>query len=80
MKNVRIVVVGDGWGGCVASVGAARAGADVVLLERTETLVSVLSEVFTVIIHGYCFERRSNRLKALLKWGKYDEICERKAD
>lgn len=39
MKKVKIVVVGGGWGGCAAAVGASKAGADVTLLERTDMLL-----------------------------------------
>ena len=34
----KIVVVGGGFGGCGAAASAARAGADVTLLEKTDTL------------------------------------------
>ncbi|WP_153726520.1 FAD-dependent oxidoreductase [Heliorestis convoluta] len=32
----KVVVVGGGWAGCAAAISAAKAGADVVLLERTD--------------------------------------------
>ncbi|MBB6214100.1 hypothetical protein HNQ80_000169 [Anaerosolibacter carboniphilus] len=35
----RVVVIGGGWAGCAAAVGAAKAGAKVVLLERTDMLL-----------------------------------------
>jgi hypothetical protein len=35
----RIVVVGGGWAGCAAAVAARQAGAEVVLLERTDMLL-----------------------------------------
>lgn len=35
----RVVVVGGGWAGCGAAIGAARQGAEVVLLERTDMLL-----------------------------------------
>jgi hypothetical protein len=35
----RIVVVGAGWGGCAAALAAAKQGADVTLLERTDMLL-----------------------------------------
>jgi len=35
----KIVVVGGGWAGCGAAISAAKAGADVVLLERTDLLL-----------------------------------------
>lgn len=37
--TVKIVVVGGGFAGCAASMSAARAGADVTLLERTDLLL-----------------------------------------
>lgn len=35
----KIVVVGGGWSGCAAALSARQAGAEVVLLERTDTLL-----------------------------------------
>ncbi|MEW6399868.1 MAG: FAD-dependent oxidoreductase [Bacillota bacterium] len=35
----RVVVVGGGWSGCAASLAARKAGAEVVLLERTDQLL-----------------------------------------
>jgi NADPH-dependent 2,4-dienoyl-CoA reductase/sulfur reductase-like enzyme len=35
----RVVVVGGGWGGVSAAVSAKNAGADVVVLERTDMLL-----------------------------------------
>jgi threonine dehydrogenase-like Zn-dependent dehydrogenase len=35
----KIVVVGGGWAGCAAALAAKQAGADVVLLERTDCLL-----------------------------------------
>ncbi|MEW8957657.1 MAG: FAD-dependent oxidoreductase [Moorella sp. (in: firmicutes)] len=35
----RVVVVGGGWAGCAAALAARRAGAEVVLLERTDMLL-----------------------------------------
>src|SRR5512142_1562591 len=35
----KVVVVGGGWAGCAAALSARHAGADVVLLERTDTLL-----------------------------------------
>ncbi len=35
----KVVVIGGGWAGCAAALGAHKAGADVVLLERTDTLL-----------------------------------------
>lgn len=36
---VRVVVAGGGWGGCAAALAAAKAGAQVLLLERTDMLL-----------------------------------------
>jgi hypothetical protein len=35
----KVVVVGGGWSGCAAALSAHQAGADVVLLERTDSLL-----------------------------------------
>jgi hypothetical protein len=35
----RVVVVGGGWGGCAAAIAARKAGTEVVLLERTDSLL-----------------------------------------
>lgn len=35
----KIIVVGGGWSGCAAALSAAKAGAEVVLLERTDMLL-----------------------------------------
>jgi len=35
----KVVVVGGGWAGCAAAIGASKAGADVVLIERTDLLL-----------------------------------------
>src|SRR3989304_10094682 len=37
----KIVVVGGGFAGCSAAVSAARAGADVTLVEKTDTLTGM---------------------------------------
>ncbi len=36
---MKVIVIGGGWSGCAAAVSAARQGADVTLLERTDTLL-----------------------------------------
>ncbi|MEN6566894.1 MAG: FAD-dependent oxidoreductase [Veillonellales bacterium] len=36
---VKVVVVGGGWSGCAAALSAAKAGAHVILLERTDMLL-----------------------------------------
>ena len=35
----RVVIVGGGWSGCAASISAAKMGAKVTLLERTDMLL-----------------------------------------
>lgn len=35
----KIIVVGGGWAGCAAALSAAKAGAEVILLERTDMLL-----------------------------------------
>lgn len=35
----QVIVIGGGWAGCAAALSAHKAGADVVLLERTDTLL-----------------------------------------
>ena len=35
----KVVIIGGGWSGCAAAVGAKKAGADVILLERTDMLL-----------------------------------------
>ncbi len=35
----RIIVIGGGWAGCAAALSASKGGADVVLLERADTLL-----------------------------------------
>jgi hypothetical protein len=36
---IKVVVIGGGWSGCAAALAAAKAGANVVLLERTDMLL-----------------------------------------
>ncbi|MGI6777520.1 MAG: FAD-dependent oxidoreductase [Acetivibrionales bacterium] len=36
---VRVVIIGGGWSGCAAAVSARKAGAETVLLERTDMLL-----------------------------------------
>ena len=36
-----VVVIGGGWSGCAAAIGAKKAGCDVILLERTDLLLGV---------------------------------------
>lgn len=35
----RVVVIGGGWAGCAAALGAKKAGAEVILLEKTDCLL-----------------------------------------
>ena len=37
----KVVVIGGGWAGCAAAISASKAGADVILLERTDLLVGL---------------------------------------
>ncbi|MDK2919108.1 MAG: hypothetical protein PWQ37_1841 [Candidatus Petromonas sp.] len=37
----RIIIVGGGWAGCAAAITAKKAGADVVLIERTDMLLGL---------------------------------------
>ncbi len=37
----KIVVIGGGWAGCAAAIAAKKAGADVVLIERTDMLLGL---------------------------------------
>ena len=39
MNNIKIVVVGGGWGGCAAAIAAVKAGAKATLLERADMLL-----------------------------------------
>ncbi len=35
----KVVIAGGGWAGCAAAIAARKAGAEVVLLERADTLL-----------------------------------------
>lgn len=37
----KVVVIGGGWSGCAAAIGARKAGAEVVLLEKTDLLLGL---------------------------------------
>jgi threonine dehydrogenase-like Zn-dependent dehydrogenase len=37
----KVVVIGGGWAGCAAAISAKKAGADVVILERTDMLLGL---------------------------------------
>jgi hypothetical protein len=37
----KIIVIGGGWAGCAAAISAKKAGADVVILERTDMLLGL---------------------------------------
>lgn len=41
MGKPRVVIVGGGWAGCAAAITAKKAGADVVLYERTDMLLGL---------------------------------------
>lgn len=36
---IKVVIIGGGWGGCSAALSAAQAGAEVLLIERTDLLL-----------------------------------------
>lgn len=38
---MKVVVIGGGWAGCAAAITARKAGAEVVLLEKTDLLLGV---------------------------------------
>lgn len=38
---IKIVVIGGGWAGCASAIAARKAGADVILLEKTDLLVGL---------------------------------------
>lgn len=72
----RIVVVGGGWAGCAAAVGAVKAGAEVTLLERTDMLLG------TGLVGGIM--RNNGRFTAaeeMIAMGGGDlyEVCDRTA-
>ena len=46
----KVVVVGGGWAGCAAAISAAKAGADVVILEKTDLLVCLLYTSMEIIL------------------------------
>jgi hypothetical protein len=71
---MRVVVVGGGWAGCAAALSAARAGAAVVLLERTDALLG------TGLVGGIM--RNNGRFTATeeaiaLGGGELFELCDR---
>ncbi|NLK72256.1 MAG: FAD-dependent oxidoreductase, partial [Clostridiales bacterium] len=37
----KVVIIGAGWAGCAAAVTARKAGAEVVLLERTDMILGL---------------------------------------
>jgi hypothetical protein len=55
----RVLVIGGGWAGCAAALAAARSGAQVTLLERTDMLLG------TGLVGG--IYRNNGRLTALLE-------------
>ena len=42
----KVVVVGGGWAGCAAAISASKAGAEVVILEKTDLLVGLGNVAF----------------------------------
>ncbi|MFZ5825480.1 MAG: FAD-dependent oxidoreductase [Bacillota bacterium] len=72
----RVVVVGGGWAGCAASLMAAKAGAEVILLEKTDLLLG------TGLVGGIM--RNNGRFTATeemiaLGGGELFEACDRVA-
>ena len=37
----KVVVIGGGWAGCAAAISASKAGAQVVILEKTDLLIGL---------------------------------------
>ena len=37
----KVVIIGGGWAGCAAAITARKAGAEVVILERTDLLLGL---------------------------------------
>ena len=37
----KVVVIGGGWAGCAAAIAAKKAGADVLILEKTDLLLGL---------------------------------------
>ena len=52
----KVVVVGGGWAGCAAAISAAKAGADVVILEKTDLLVGLgnVGGIDTLLVKKLC--------------------------
>ena len=46
----KVVVVGGGWAGCAAAISAAKAGADVVILEKTDLLVGLGNVIGSILL------------------------------
>lgn len=73
---INIVIVGGGWAGCAAAIGAVKAGAKVTLLERTDMLLG------TGLVGGIM--RNNGRFTAaeeMIAMGGGDlfELCDRTA-
>ncbi|MBM2831940.1 MAG: FAD-dependent pyridine nucleotide-disulfide oxidoreductase [Dehalococcoidia bacterium] len=58
----RVVVVGGGFSGCGAAIAAAKAGAEVTLLERTDMLLGVASRAGETNGNGWFVARHELRL------------------
>ncbi|SHJ72693.1 FAD-dependent oxidoreductase [Tepidibacter formicigenes] len=37
----KVIVIGGGWAGCAAAISAKKAGADVIIIERTDMLLGL---------------------------------------
>ena len=40
-QDLKVVVIGGGWSGCAAAIGARKAGCEVILLEKTDLLLGL---------------------------------------
>lgn len=73
---IKVVIIGGGWSGCAAAIGAAKAGGQVTLLERTDMLLG------TGLVGGIM--RNNGRFTAAeemiaLGGGDLFQICDRNA-
>jgi len=49
MKMPRVVVIGGGWAGCAAALSAKKAGAEVVVVERTDCRSALSNSAFYLV-------------------------------
>ena len=67
----KVVVVGGGWAGCAAAISASKAGAEVVILEKTDLLVGLGNVGGIMRNNGRYTYRRSGCKKSLMKRSWY---------